>query len=81
MRGLGPAAPGHGLRFAVGGSTLPRWRRRGIYRATVGYRARLAADRGFRYIQVDASEDSAPVLRRLGLAPVATTIPYVWTPP
>lgn len=64
-----------------GGSTLPRWRRRGIYRATVAYRARLAAGRGFQYIQVDASDDSAPVLSRLGLVPVASTIPYVWTPP
>lgn len=63
-----------------GGSTLPRWRRRGIYRATVGYRARLAAARGFRYLQVDASDDSAPVLRRLGLLAVATTIPFVWSP-
>ena len=61
-----------------GGSTLPRWRRRGIYRATVAYRARLAASRGFRFIQVDASPDSKPVLARLGMAPVATTIPFVW---
>jgi hypothetical protein len=63
-----------------GGSTLPRWRRRGIYRATVAYRARLAAARRFRYIQVDASPASRPVLTRLGLLPVATTIPYVWNP-
>lgn len=63
-----------------GGSTLPRWRRRGIYRATVAYRARLAAESGFRYLQVDASDDSAPVLRRLGLLAVATTIPFVWSP-
>ncbi len=63
-----------------GGSTLPRWRRRGIYRATVAYRARLAAASGFRYLQVDASDDSAPVLRRLGLLAVATTIPFVWSP-
>ncbi len=55
-------------------------RRRGIYRAIVAYRARLAADRGFRYIQVDASGASAPVLSRLGLLPVATTIPFVWDP-
>src|SRR5437868_1199290 len=27
-----------------GGATLPAWRGRGIYRATVAYRARLAAD-------------------------------------
>lgn len=64
-----------------GGSTLPRWRRRGIYRATVAYRARLAAARRFRYIQVDASPDSRPVLTRLGLLPVAITIPFVWKPP
>jgi GNAT superfamily N-acetyltransferase len=64
-----------------GGSTLPRWRRQGIYRATVAYRARLAADRGFRYVQVDASDDSAPVLTRLGLLPAATTIPFTWSPP
>jgi ribosomal protein S18 acetylase RimI-like enzyme len=63
-----------------GGSTLPRWRRRGVYRATVAYRARLAAARGFRYIQVDASPDSRPVLARLGLLPVATTIPFIWDP-
>jgi hypothetical protein len=63
-----------------GGSTLPRWRRRGIYRGTVAYRARLAAARGFRYIQVDASPDSRPVLARLGLLPVATTTPFVWKP-
>ncbi len=63
-----------------GGSTLPRWRRRGIYRATVAYRARLASARGFRYLQVDASDDSAPVLQRLGLLAVATTIPFVWSP-
>ena len=38
-----------GTAFATlwGGSTLPEWRRRGIYRALVGYRARLAEARGF----------------------------------
>ncbi|NYH52423.1 GNAT superfamily N-acetyltransferase [Nocardiopsis arvandica] len=64
-----------------GGSTLPGWRGRGIYRALVAARARVAAARGVRYLQVDASEDSAPVLRRLGFEAVTTTTPYVWTPP
>ena len=72
---------GTGFASLWGGSTLPAWRRRGIYRATVAYRARLADARGFRYLQVDASPDSEPVLARLGLLPVATTIPYVWSPP
>ncbi|WP_428961578.1 GNAT family N-acetyltransferase [Micromonospora fluostatini] len=63
-----------------GGSTLPRWRRRGVYRALVGYRARLAAQRGRTLLQVDASPDSRPILRRLGFVQVTTTTPYVYTP-
>jgi GNAT superfamily N-acetyltransferase len=64
-----------------GGATLPEWRGRGIYRALVARRAQLAAARGVRYLQVDASSDSAPILRRLGFQALATTTPYVWTPP
>jgi GNAT superfamily N-acetyltransferase len=64
-----------------GGATLPAWRRRGIYRATVAYRAGLAAERGFRYLEVDASDDSRPILERLGFGAVTTTTPYVWSPP
>ncbi|HEU4423846.1 MAG TPA: GNAT family N-acetyltransferase [Pilimelia sp.] len=64
-----------------GGSTLPAWRRRGIYRALVGYRARLAAARDFTLLQVDASEDSRPILQRLGFVAITTTTPYVFEPP
>jgi GNAT superfamily N-acetyltransferase len=64
-----------------GGSTLEEWRGRGIYRALVAARAGLAAARGIRYLQVDASDDSAPILRRLGFHAVTTTTPYVWSPP
>ena len=63
-----------------GGATLPEWRRRGIYRATVAYRANLAAVRGYRYLEVDASDDSRPILERLGFVAVTTTTPYVWRP-
>jgi GNAT superfamily N-acetyltransferase len=63
-----------------GGGTLPQWRGRGIYRALVGYRARLAAARGYRYLQVDASPESRPILQRLGFARLADTTPYVWVP-
>jgi GNAT superfamily N-acetyltransferase len=63
-----------------GGGTLPEWRGRGIYRAMVGYRARLAAERGYRYLQVDASPMSRPILERLGFACLAMTTPYVWSP-
>jgi GNAT superfamily N-acetyltransferase len=72
-----------GTDFATlwGGGTLPEWRGRGIYRATVAYRASLAAGRGYRLLQVDASDDSRPILERLGFRAVTTTTPYVWSPP
>jgi GNAT superfamily N-acetyltransferase len=63
-----------------GGSTLPEWRRKGIYRALVARRAIQARDRGFRYLQVDASPDSRPILERLGLTVVTGTTPYNWSP-
>jgi hypothetical protein len=72
-----------GTEFAAlwGGSTLAPWRRRGIYRILVARRARLARQRGVRYLQVDASDDSRPVLGQLGFVAVTTTTPYVWSPP
>ena len=72
-----------GTEFATlwGGATLPEWRRRGIYRALVAYRANLAAARGFRYLETDASDDSRPILERLGFVAVTTTTPYIWSPP
>jgi len=66
--------------YLAGGSTLEAWRKRGIYRALVAVRARRAAARGTRYVMVDASDDSAPILRRLGFTAVTTTTPYVWRP-
>ena len=64
-----------------GGSTLPAWRRRGIYRASVAYRASLAVSRGSRYLRVDASDQSRPILERLGFVPITTTTPYICSPP
>lgn len=67
-----------GTEFASlwGGGTLPDWRRRGVFRALVAERAALAADRGFRYLQVDAMPASRPILVRLGFVEIATTTPY-----
>jgi GNAT superfamily N-acetyltransferase len=64
-----------------GGSTLAAWRGRGLYRALVSARARIAAEHGFRYLQVDASDESRPILERLGFVAITTTTPYVWSPP
>ncbi|MET8944387.1 GNAT family N-acetyltransferase [Streptomyces sp. NPDC004542] len=69
-----------GARFAGlwGGGTVEAWRGRGVYRALVAHRARVAAARGYRYLQVDASAMSRPVLERLGFHPLTTTTPYVY---
>ncbi|TFC89566.1 GNAT family N-acetyltransferase [Cryobacterium sp. TMT3-29-2] len=72
--------PGTDFAGLWGGSTLSEWRGRGIYRALVAHRARLAQDRGVRYLQVDASAASEPILLRLGFQAITTTTPYVWTP-
>jgi len=71
-----------GTEFASlwGGSTLPSWRRRGIYRALVAARARLAVASGYRYLQVDASDNSRPILERLGFVGLTVTVPYVFAP-
>jgi GNAT superfamily N-acetyltransferase len=72
--------PGADFAGLWGGGTVPAWRGRGIYRALVAYRAQLAAARGYRYLQVDASPDSEPILARLGFTRLARTTPYVWDP-
>ena len=63
-----------------GGGTLPQWRRRGIYRALVRYRAELAAARGYKYLTVDASDQSRPILERIGFERLAITTPYIRRP-
>lgn len=61
-----------------GGGTVAEWRGRGLYRALIAFRAEIAAERGYRYLQVDASDQSRPILERLGFAPLTTTTPYVY---
>jgi hypothetical protein len=46
----------------------------------VARRARMAAERGYRYLQVDALPTSQPILTRLGFAALARTTPYIWEP-
>ncbi|MYY85238.1 MULTISPECIES: GNAT family N-acetyltransferase [unclassified Streptomyces] len=72
--------PGTDFAGLWGGGTDPLWRGKGIYRATVAYRARIAVERGYRYLQVDATDDSRPILDRLGFTTLCTTTPYVYRP-
>jgi GNAT superfamily N-acetyltransferase len=61
-----------------GGVTLPEHRGRGFYRATVAERARLARDRGYRWLYVDALPTSRPILERLGFVQITTTTPWTF---
>ncbi len=68
-----------GTEFASlwGGGTVTPWRDRGVFGSLVAHRAALASARGFRYLQVDASPESRPILRRLGFVELATTTPFI----
>jgi GNAT superfamily N-acetyltransferase len=59
-----------------GGVTLPEHRGRGLYRATVAARARLARERGYRFLYVDALPTSRPILERLGFVRITATTPF-----
>ncbi|MFG3053332.1 GNAT family N-acetyltransferase [Kitasatospora sp. NPDC048239] len=72
--------PGTGFAGLWGGGTLEGWRGRGVYRALIAHRARIAADAGYRYLQVDASSQSRPILQRLGFAALTTITPYRYEP-
>jgi GNAT superfamily N-acetyltransferase len=68
-----------GVEFAglFGGITLPEFRGRGLYRATVAKRAELARERGYRWLYSDALPTSRPILERLGFVRLTTTTPFV----
>jgi len=58
-----------------GGGTLPDFRRRGIYAASVRLRLSDAREAGMRYALVDAKPTSEPILKRLDFEQIATTYP------
>ena len=69
-----------GVEFAglFGGVTLPEFRGRGLYRATVAKRAELARERGYRWLYSDALPTSRPILERLGFVAMTTTTPFMF---
>lgn len=61
--------PGDPMALLCGGATRTSARGRGGYLALVAVRAKAARDAGVETLCVDASEFSAPILRRLGFVP------------
>jgi GNAT superfamily N-acetyltransferase len=60
-----------------GGATLPRHRGQGLYTALVKTRAHEARQRGVRFLMVDASAMSRPVLEKLGFVFLTHTQPFI----
>lgn len=61
-----------------GGSTLPAYRNRGYYTALLAVRAQEARRRGFRFLTVDASNMSRPILEKRGFIRLTTATAYNW---
>lgn len=62
------------------GSTLPDYRRQGIYTAVVASRLQEAQQRQYHYLTVDAKPDtSMPILSKLGFVTIAYSTPYNWS--
>jgi len=61
-----------------GGSTLSEFRGRGCYRALLAERAREALARGAKFLTIDASPMSRPIVTRFGFEWIADTRPYEW---
>ena len=64
-----------------GGSTLEKFRKMGLYTAVVATRAQEAVRRGYRFLMVDASEMSRPILQKRGFQLLTHTTPYTWKNP
>lgn len=62
-----------------GGTVLPEYRSKGVYRAMVRQRALDAQHFGARYLRVDALPTSQPILERLGFQSISMTVPCVWS--
>lgn len=72
--------PAGGFAALWGGSTMPEWRGKGLYRAQVHRRAQLAHERGYRYLMVLALENSRPILSQLGFEVISRVTTYSWKP-
>lgn len=61
-----------------GGSTIERFRKQGLFTALLSIRAQEAKARGVRYLTVDASPMSRPILEKFGFALIAYSYPCKW---
>jgi GNAT superfamily N-acetyltransferase len=63
-----------------GGSTRPEYRKRGLYTAVLATRVQEAIQRGYRYLTIDASPMSRPIVARHGFRFLTYSYPCSWEP-
>jgi GNAT superfamily N-acetyltransferase len=63
-----------------GGSTLPAYRRQGLYTSLLAVRALEAQNQGYRFLTVDASPMSRPILEKYGFQLLGFSYPCEWKP-
>ncbi len=61
-----------------GGSTVSGFRKQGLYTALLAVRAQEARDRELRFLTVDASDMSRPILEKFGFERIAYSYPCKW---
>ncbi|HLZ26161.1 MAG TPA: GNAT family N-acetyltransferase [Chloroflexota bacterium] len=61
-----------------GGSTVPEARGRGLYTDLLSVRVQEAIGRGFRYLTIDASSMSRPIVERRGFRVLTFATPWMW---
>lgn len=61
-----------------GGSTVGGFRKQGLYTALLAVRAQEARARGVRFLTVDASDMSRPILEKFGFERIAYSNPCKW---
>jgi len=72
-----------GTQFASlwGGSTLVAYRGRGFYTALLALRVQEAMRRGYRFVTIDASPMSQPIVERHGFRVITHAQDHDWQPP
>jgi len=63
-----------------GGSTVEQYRRRGLYTALLATRGQEAVRRGYRFLTIDASPMSRPIVARHGFQLLTYACDYAWKP-
>jgi GNAT superfamily N-acetyltransferase len=60
------------------GSTLPEYRKRGLYTSLLATRLKEIRERGYQYAMVEAGSMSRPIVEKHGFQHLTTAWDYIW---